>query len=207
MVFAVAQKERDQMPFRLAPDQMRRLDRAARERGQSRQAFVEGCVLAELSEHEERRHTKRNAHSLRGETKKEERDASNERVGLGIGETLRKRREVVEEEEQPTTTQAPVIVNVGSNATGGAQNSDIDRLANYVTSGGDRGRDTRLRTAVAVLASTSSTDEERKVLAARLDEAIAAKTKTSTAGDDDGLSVKRVARVAFDKLADFWEGK
>ena len=133
MVFAVAQKERDQMPFRLAPDQMRRLDRAARERGQSRQAFVEGCVLAELSEHEERRHTKRNAHSLRGETKKEERDASNERVGLGIGETLRKRREVVEEEEQPTTTQAPVIVNVGSNATGGAQNSDIDRLANYVT--------------------------------------------------------------------------
>jgi hypothetical protein len=124
---AVAQKERDQMPFRLAPDQMRRLDRAARERGQSRQAFVEGCVLAELSEHEERRHAKRNAHGLRGDAKKEERASSTERVGLGIGDTLRRRLEITEEEEHPAAAQAPVIVNVGSGAGGASATGDIDR--------------------------------------------------------------------------------
>jgi hypothetical protein len=185
---------------------MRRLDKAARERGQSRQAFVEGAVLAELSEHEERRHAKRNAHSLRSDTKKEERSSSSERVGLGIGDTLRKRLEVTEEEERPASSaQAPVIVNVGS-AAGSAPNSDIDRLAAYVANGAERGRETRLRTAVAVLVASASTDEERKVLAARLDEAVAVKTK-APAASDDGSGVKRIARIAFDKLSDFWEGE
>ena len=163
-------------------------------------------MLAELSEHEERRHAKRNAHGLRGDTKKEERASSSERVGLGIGDTLRKRRESVEEEEHQPATQAPVIVNVGGSATGSAPSSDIDRLAAYVTNGGERGRDTRLRTAVEVLVASASTDEERKVLAARLDEAVAAKTKT-VPSSEDGSSVKRIARIAFDKLSDFWEGE
>jgi hypothetical protein len=168
---------------------------------------VEGCVLAELSEHEERRNAKRNVNGLRGDAKKEERAASTEQVGLGIGTALRKRLESAEEEERPApTAQAPVIVNVGGSATGAAT-SDIDRLATYVTNGGERGRDTRLRTAVAVLVASASTEEERKVLAARLDEAVATKTKTTQANDGEGLNVKRVARVAFDKLADFWEGK
>jgi hypothetical protein len=57
------------------------------------------------------------------------------------------------------------------------------------------------------LVASAATDEERKVLAARLDEAVATKMKTAPSGDGDGLNVKRVARVAFDKLADFWEGK
>ena len=207
MVFAVAQKERDQMPFRLAPDQMRRLDRAARERGQSRQAFVEGCVLAELSEHEERRHAKRNPEAARSPLRREESDHASGPIGLGIGETLRKRREVSEDEvATPAAAQAPIVVNVGGNAPGaGSPHSDIDRLAAFVTNGSDFDRDTRLRTAVAVLAASTSTAEERKVLAARLDEAIAAKTKTS--GSDDGSGVKRIARIAFDKLSDFWEGK
>ena len=163
-------------------------------------------MLAELSEHEERRHAKRNATSLRGDAKKEERASSYERVGLGIGETLRKRLEVAEEEERPSpTAQAPVIVNVGGGAPG-TVTSDIDRLATYVTNGGERGRDTRLRTAVAVLVASASTDEEKKVLVARLDEAVAARTKI-TPTSDDGSGVKRIARIAFDKLSDFWEGE
>jgi predicted DNA-binding protein len=203
----MAGNDRHQLPFRLSADHMNRLDRAAKHCGQTRQAFVQATILAEIAEVEERMRMKklRTRPSSYESMQREEVISSAPSSGMGIGDALRQRREVREEPITPTA-QSPVVVNVGSNATGGAQNSDIDRLAAFVVNGNDIDRDTRLRTAVAVLSATTSTDEERKVLAARLDEVIAAKTKTSTTADD-GAGVKRIARVAFDKLADFWKGE
>jgi hypothetical protein len=184
---------------------MSSLEKAAKICGQTKQAFVQTAVLAEVAEVLDRHRLKkvRFRPTANEAQHKEEIDPSTASSGIGIGEALRQRREI-REEPAAAPAQSPVIVNIGSGGT--APNSDIDRLATYVTNGGERGRDTRLRTAVAVLVASATTEEERKVLAARLDEAVATKTKTSATGDE-GLSVKRVARIAFDKLSDFWEGE
>ena len=198
MVAAVAQ-DRHHVPLRLAPDIARRLDKAARRRGLSKQAFVEAALLRELSDDNERQQIlkQRDAPPPR-----RERDDELRPSGLGIVEARRQRRE----ESEPIATQAaaPVVVNVG--ATSSAPTSDIERLATFVVSGGDDlTRETRLQTAVSILHVSATTDEERKVLAARLDEAVAAKTKQPS-GTDGGNSIVRTARVAFDKLTDLWKG-
>jgi predicted DNA-binding protein len=201
-----------QMPFRLPAELMNRVDKAAAYCGQTRQSFVQSAVLAELAEVEEQKRMKRIRASRASSTlyeppPREEEDHSAQSVGIGIADSLRKRREVREAIETPPPTTAPIVVNVGNNAAGSsAPSGDIDRLVTYVVNGNDFDRETRLRTAVGILHSSASTDEERKVLAARLDEAIAAKSKTPPA-ESGGSGVIRAARMTYDKLADFWEGK
>lgn len=202
MVLVVSKPERDQMPFRLAPDVMRRLDRTARRRGQTRQAFVEGAVLAELAADEERRQMFK-----KDDTPSEVgRSSSSPPVSLLSQALLHRREEPAAPSSTIGTPQGQVVVNVGGAGGGGsAPSGDIERLANYVASGGNEmERETRLRTAVTVLHTTASSDEERKVLAARLDEAVAAKTKMTPSHDGAG-GIVRTARVAYDKIADLWE--
>lgn len=193
------------MPFRLSAEHRKSLDKAAKYCGQSRQAFVTAAVLAEVAEVLEGRRMKKQRASHNFNEDKEPRedlDASTASAGMGIGDALRQRRAAREETIAPTT-QAPVVVNVG-NSGSSAPSSDVDRLATYVVTGSAFGRETRLRTAVAVLKASAPTDEEQRALAKRLDEAIAAKAKTAT--DEESSGIKRITRIAFDKFADFWEG-
>jgi hypothetical protein len=185
------------MPFRLAPDQMRDLERAARSCGQTKQAFVESAVLAEIANVKERRREKQ-------VERKELRNANSDSslappTSLLVDTLLRQRRQQESEAPVPTTS-APgqVVVNVGGGPT--AAGSEIDRLAAYVMGGSDYERDKRLRTAVDILRATATSDEEKKVLAARLDEVIATKAKTNENG------MVRAARVAFDKLTGLFGG-
>lgn len=115
---------------------------------------------------------------------------------LGIADRLKQQdsRPIVTESPTP----APVVVNVGSQTTSSGGDI-IERLANFVLAGNDFERSTRLRTAVGILKETTPTEEEQKVLAARLDEVIAAKTQTTT--PVGGNNIIRTARVAFDKLS------
>jgi hypothetical protein len=203
----VADNDRQRIPLRLTPEHMRDLEKASKICGQTKQAFVQSAVLAEVAEVLDRNRTKRNrlrpfAH-----------DSSQEQESIGSGlvaptstllESLRQRNATPTETPTTPSTQGQVIVNVGGSSAS-APNSDIDRLAAFVVNGGnDLERETRMRTAVNILRASSTTDEERKVLAARLDEAVAAKTKTPPLSEGDG--VVRTARVAFDKLADLWKG-
>ena len=201
----MANSDRDQVPFRLSAEHRKSLDKAAKYCGQSRQAFVTAAVLAEVAEVLEGRRMKKQRASHNFNEDKEPRedlDASTASAGMGIGDALRQRRAAREETIAPTT-QAPVVVNVG-NSGSSAPSSDVDRLATYVVTGSAFGRETRLRTAVAVLKASAPTDEEQRALAKRLDEAIAAKAKTAT--DEESSGIKRITRIAFDKFADFWEG-
>ena len=139
----------------------------------------------------------------RAERRREEKAAVDHVEPVGLGITARKKTNDAETTaETPPPTQAPVVVNVGtagSNASTSTGGDVIDRLAAFVVTGNDFDRDVRLRTAVNILRSGTTSDEERKVLAARLDEAIAAKTNKR---NSEGNGVVRAARVAFDKLAD-----
>jgi hypothetical protein len=181
---------------------MRRLDKAAKYCGQTRQAFVMAAVLAEIAEVEERQRMKqlrgsRNNDGLQSEPR--EIDTSAAPTGLGIASAIRQRQEATTPIEEPAP-QRQVVVNVGNNGSGGATGSGdaIDRLASYVVTGNEFERDMRLRTAVSILKTSAATEEERNVLAARLDEVIA--TKTTTKKNESG-GVVRAARVAFDKIA------
>jgi len=168
---------------------MKRLDRAARKRGMSKQQFIEAAVLREVAEHEASTTREKDD---RTETTNHKTDNSPGK--LGIVDRLKQQEQRPTISESPTP--APVVVNVGSNtASGGAD--IIERLANFVLAGNDFERSTRLRTAVNILKDTTPTEEERKVLAARLDEAIAAKTNSTT---PSGGQVVRTARMAFDKI-------
>jgi hypothetical protein len=184
--------DRLQMPFRLMPDQMKKLERAARRRGVSKQQFVEAAVLRELAEHEDST-TREKAERTQSASRKSDTTPSS----MGIAERLKQQPMVPTPSDSPTP--APVVVNVGSHtASGGAD--IIERLANYVLAGQDFERSTRLRTAVGILKDTTTTEEERNVLAARLDEVIATKTQSSTP-IGAGNNVVRAGRMVFDKIA------
>jgi len=173
------------------PDQMKRLDRVARKRGISKQQFIEAAVIKELNEHEES--------SLRVKAEREEaigRKGDTTPSTLGIANRLKQQDQQAAVSESPTPS--PVVVNVGQQ-TGSGGGDIIEKLATFVLAGSDFERSTRLRTAVDILKDTTSSEEERRVLAARLDEVIAVKTKTTTP-TNDGNTVVRTARVAFDKL-------
>jgi len=177
------------IPFRLMPDQMKRLHKIATKRGLSKQQFIEAAVLREVNEYEESLQR-----SKETETVLADRKTDNSPGKLGIVDRLKQQERRHEVSESPTP--APVVVNVGSNTTSGGADI-IERLANFVLAGNDFERSTRLRTAVNILKDTTPTEEERKVLAARLDEAIAAKTNSTT---PSGGQVVRTARMAFDKI-------
>ena len=206
-------EERDQLKIRLPPDQMRRLTQAAKQRNQSKQTFVYEAVMAEVAIVEEYRDLKKRlpgSETFGARRQKSDAEhglghSTSHAGGFGISERLQKKPVASEEEAFAPQSAAPVVVNVGnqSAAASNGSTSDIDRLAAYVVNGDEFGRDMRLRTAVSILHASTPTDEERKVLAARLDEAVAAKSKTASS---DGESVLRAARVTFDKLAGYWKG-
>jgi hypothetical protein len=182
------------MLFRLAPDQMKRLTLTAKYKRQTKQSFVQEVVLAEIAAIEESRHLKR---PVNDEDTLPLRQKEPVVEGLGLAEKMKWHRESDPAPIAPLQNQGQVVVNVG-NGSGSASSGDvIDRLAAYIVAGRDFERDTRTRTAVGILQASAATEEERKVLAARLDEAIAAKKKTQPS---ESGGVARVARFAFDKL-------
>lgn len=184
-----------QMAFRLSAEQWRRFEKACRQRKQTKQAFVESAVLAEIADHEEQQR-QRGVQVIIGPS--EGKDSAP--VGLGIANRMTTKPQS-QSEIEAAPPQTPVVVNVGNG--GGTNNSSgfnsIDLLATYVTTGNDFERDSRLRTSINILRTNTSTDEERRVLAAQLDEAIASKKKTTERGGDG--NVIKTARIAFDKLA------
>lgn len=207
------------MAFKLPADQWKRFEKAVEYCGLTKQTFVQSIVMAEVGDVEERRR-QRQVHQLRGldtaaqisatqgEIQQEEiKPPTTLAQGSGILDELRRRKE--EENAKPSNFFAspqqptsPVVVNVGhSPTTNGGSNSIVEKLADYVVAGPKYEHDQRMRTAVSVLHTTASTDEERSLLAGQLDAAVAAR------GDKhEGLTAEKVisgAKFAFDKLSSF----
>jgi hypothetical protein len=191
--------DREQVLFRLRRDDMSRVRRLVRRSGVSLQNFLENLVMREVTEHEARRNPLKNEKTNEEERAPRFAAPASGPAGLGISEHLRGVSTTQPADENILPAQAPVVVNVGNPVpTNGAVGNDIERLAAFVAGGRDFERSMRLRTTTAILHATATSDEERRVLAARLDEAIAHKTKSAT---DEGGPMK-LARVAFDKLKD-----
>lgn len=191
-----------QTGFRLPPEHLARVDKAARFRGLSRQKFIEAAVMAEVAEVEDYRRTKKRGGSDETSTEAPSIRRGSMPEGLGIAAAMQ-RRNAVEDQESAQPTQAPVIVNVGtqaaSSAVGGGGNV-IEHLATYVVSGPAYEEGTRMRTAVGILHASVATTEERRAAAAKLDEAVAAKK-------NDARTNPRGVRMAFEKIAGLLKGE
>lgn len=199
----MSQPDKQMLTVRLLPRQYRDLRAVAKRHGQTLQGFAESLVLRAIAEEEERRSipAEPDERSFGRQTK------SSEPSSLLV-EALREQR-IKKADEDAHSKQGQVVVNVGNNHSndGYGPRNEIDRMATYVAKAGNPlERDTRMRAAVAMLRETASSDEERKVLAARLDEAVASKLKTPALTTEDESGVVRTARVTFDKLSAFWKG-
>lgn len=202
----MSQNDRFQVLFRLSADHMQRLDKAAKHCGQTKQTFIQAAVLAEIAEVEERKRMKqlRIRPSTPDYEPTQQKEIDSSAPTSTLVEALRQRRQEAEPAPVATAPQGQVVVNVGggTGVTGAVGSGDlIERLAAYITTAGnDLERDTRLRTATNILHGSAATEEERKVLVARLDEIIATKTKASEG------NVLKTARAAFDKLSSMFGG-
>lgn len=180
------------MSFRLAPDQWRRFEKVVKQRGQTKQAFIEGLVFSEIAAQEERRQSKEPVISSNV--------ADFGPSSSSLVDMFRRRDANQAPPVSEPTPPAGVVVNVGSTA-GKNSSDDIATFATYVGNGkNDFEREARLRVAAEILRDVSATDEECKVLAAKLDEAIAAKTKQPTEGAESASGIIKAARFTFDKL-------
>lgn len=194
------------MPFRLAPDQMRRLERAAHSLRKTKQSFVQEIVLERIAEVEENKRISKRPPITDGTQKRQEGDA--EHGGLGLTALIKERQQQKQEaaETPLTPPTAPVVVQVGNTTApttnGKAPLGELDRLALYIVKGDDFMRDTRKRTAVEVLRATADTDEELKVLVARLEELVAIKTKTQS----ENTGFNKFAKLAFEKIESLLKG-
>jgi len=177
---------------------MRDLEVVAHARGKTRQAFIASIVRREIDLYKEARRAEKNtAEKINQSTQSREIES-----GLGIAAaTMKQRRQDGEVAAAATSPiAAPLVVNVGNGqATNGhVQINDLERLALFVAKGDEFMRDARKRTVVEVLRATASTEEELKVLVARLEEIIATTKKTKAEAQGEGVG--KVARMAFDKL-------
>lgn len=157
--------------------------------------FIESAVVAEITEVEERRRLKKEGDAEATAAPLRVERTADGPEGLGIGRAQQRR--AAEPPAEPAPIERQVVVNVGAQST--TSTNIIDKLASYVAGAKDFDRDVRLRKVVDILRDTAATDEERKVLAAQLDEAVAAKTNEK---ENSGTGVVRAARIAFDKIAD-----
>jgi hypothetical protein len=184
--------DRSQMSFRLSPSQMRELENVASTFGKTKQRYLLDLVIFEIAEHKKREVLKFQPSAPASPSEKIDTN------GLGISTSL-KQKQLVDEVVAPAPT-APVIVQVGNTATptanGSAPLGELDRLVLYVVKGDEFMRDTRKRTAIDMLTASATTEEELKVLVARLEEQIAIKTKTQA----EQTPVGKIARMAYDKL-------
>lgn len=172
---------------------MKRLNRAARRVGMSRQRFVESAVLSEIADVEERK-AKRD--DTRAKALPKEKVAP---AGFGLHDALAKRREEEADaslEVSPERSSAPVVVNVGASQPGG---DAVDRLATWIAKGSDLERMDRRRRALGILEQTAADVEEAKVLVARLDAAIAHHLTSSQS------STVRAARLGFGRLMELFK--
>ena len=78
----------------------------------------------------------------------------------------------------------------------------VEGTTDDVVAGGDFELDMRLRNVVEILKASTENEEERRVLAARLDEAVAVKKKQR---EENGGAWK-AARSMFDKVAGILKG-
>lgn len=105
------------------------------------------------------------------------------------------------DDEAPAAPQGQVVVNVGNNSSSGSNGNNtqdaITLFAAHIADAPTYERERRTRHAVEVLCAGVPNPDERKVLAARLDAAVAEKLKTKPS---DVERVKRVAAFAWDKV-------
>jgi len=166
----VSLPDRKDVRIRLPQKELVALDRVCDQLGQTRQTFLapQICDLIEEAERKiearsSRKKTSRGTHSSEGPT------------GLGLGLNLRREPETVRH-----TEPAPVVVNVGTH-----DKTDFDELAEYIVSGHDYERDSRMRSAVDKLAR-------------KLEDVVA---KRTVEPEDGGLSrLKRGAAAVFPGL-------
>lgn len=195
-------KDHDLMTLRIPPDLMRRLERAAKHRRQSKNSLIQEFTLTAVAEIEESARLQKLPPLPPIGAQEASLAAPGESPGLGITPRITKK---VQETEQVAAPVAPVVVQVGNttptSSTPGVSVpiGDLDRFAIYVVKGDDFMRDMRKRTAVEVLRCTASTDEEFKVLVARLEELVALKTKTV----DENSGVNKLLQMGWDRLKNF----
>jgi hypothetical protein len=180
---------------------MRRLEKAAQHRRQTRQSFIQELVLSEIAHIEESQRLTQDEVVDQPRRAKRAPDPAS-MGGLGIASILKQRQSNEDNAVPVESSSSPVVVNVGNTQTAtsdGKHHGELDRLALYVIGGDDFMRDTRKRTAVDILRASAVTDEELNVLVARLEEIVATKTKVATKEKEVGVG--KIARMAFDKLA------
>jgi hypothetical protein len=202
----VAATDRVMMGIRLAPDQMKRLESLASRRKQTKQAFVEGAVFAEMTAEEQRR-GRLLPHELQG-------PASAVQPAFGINDDSTPRetgggfdlawlkssppRKFPEQESEQQQQKSQVVVNVGNGGNDSA--GKLDMLVNFVVSAkSEFEQQNRMRMVASILQDTATSEEEKRSLAAKVDELVAAKKKQLPQND---TSVFRSASLVYDKLRD-----
>ena len=175
---------------------MRRVEKVAKKLGMSKNALIENAVMERVLSFEEQQ-----AVALKEKQQKQEK---NEALPLGLGLTSLFQSPVPKAVsptdwtgEAPTPT--PVVVQVGG-ATGGTD--VVNYLSTYVLAADDFERTARMRTCVAIIAANCKTPEEKQVMCARLDEAIAIARKKGTTG----ILGSNILRQSFDKLTNMIKG-
>lgn len=190
--------DRQRPTVRFTPDQADRLKRVLAHRNLTAQAFLTQWAMRGIEEAEAEMRTNREDKSRRREAK-ESRRVADEPMGLG----LRPRSEARDIDPlPPAVTPGQVVVNVAQPApvAPSAPKDLIATLAAFVVTGPEYAREERKRTAVEMLRSAGSTEEERLAMATRLDEAIAARIREEPG--DFAAARQRVA-ATFEQIKGF----
>lgn len=186
---------------------MRRVDKVAKKLGMTKNALVESAVMQRVLDFEQRQAI---AIKETQEQSKDEAPRVNSPSGLGITSLFQSAlpQAPVPKASTPsmadlgaeTPSPAPVVVHVGGNNN---SNDVVNYLATYVLAADDLERTARMRTCVAIVSANCKTPEEKQVMCARLDEAIAIARKKNSGSSIFGNTF---LRQSFDKLTNMIKG-
>jgi len=169
---------RQQQQIRVTEEQAKRLRRVAKSQGLTVQAFALRAIMSAVAEAEEEL---REGKAQRRRVAQEETATllsppalENEPQGLGV-RSRRERREA-EKAERAAASILPaptVVIQNGSVAGPSPHEATIAKLASHIAAAPKWQRDMHMRGAVSTLQMLADSDEERAVLAKRLDDLIA----------------------------------
>lgn len=188
---------------------MRRVEKVAKKLGLSKNALLENAVMERVLDFEQRQTLALKETQEQQEQSSDGKSPSSGPSGLGITSLFQSAlpQAPVPKASTPsmadlgaeTPSPAPVVVHVGGNNN---SNDVVNYLATYVLAADDLERTARMRTCVAIVSANCKTPEEKQVMCARLDEAIAIARKKSS-GNIFGNSF---LRQSFDKLTNMIKG-
>ena len=184
---------------------MRRVEKVAKKLGISKNALLENAIMERVLDFEQRQAL---ALKEKQEQSKDEAPRVNNPSGLGITSLF---QSVLPQSPVPkattptmanlgaeTPTPAPVVVQVSGNSN---SNDVVNYLATYVLAADDLERTARMRTCIAIVSANCKTPEEKQVMCARLDEALAIVRKKNS-----GILGNTFLRQSFDKLTNMIKG-